>query len=58
MSGPTVQALKRAFEEIRDEMTEATMGRKGGALIWPMGCDIVANSPTILTMLANKLAEK
>lgn len=58
MSGPTVHQLKRALEEIRDEMTDATTHGSGGALVWPLGCDILANSPTILTMLANKLADQ
>lgn len=57
MSGPTVHQLKRALEEIRDEITAATTHGSGGALVWPLGCDILANSPTILTMLAAKLAE-
>jgi hypothetical protein len=57
MSGPTVHQLKRALEEIRDEMTDVTKPSSGRALVWPLGCDILANCPTALTMLAAKLAE-
>jgi hypothetical protein len=43
--------LKRACEELRDELTE----QRSGPMVDPLGLDILANRPAMLALLCNKL---
>lgn len=47
----TAEQIRRAAEELRDELTDLPKT----AMIWPFGLDILANSGPVLQVLAHKL---
>lgn len=51
----TVAKLKRAAEELRDELTNE---KATGALVYPFAMDVLATTPGMLTRLAAKLSEE
>lgn len=50
----TIDRLKRAAEELRDELTAE---RNRGALVYPFAMDVLATTPGMLVRLAAKLNE-
>ena len=47
----TADRLKMEMERLRDQLTDNPLA----ARIWPLGLDIIANSPSILRELAERL---
>jgi hypothetical protein len=50
----TVTRLKRAAEELRDELT----AERTAPAVDPLAMDILANRPNLLTRLAEKLSQR